>query len=104
MRLTFALGADGTFSDGSKMEMRGTYREVTPPERLVSTESWGGDWPETLNTVTLAEDNGTTTMTLRILYQSKEARDAALNTGMKEGVAKSFDRLADYLGRIAAAA
>ena len=30
-------------SDGSEMGMRGTYREVTPPERLVSTESWGGD-------------------------------------------------------------
>ena len=54
--------------------------------------------------MTLAEDNGTTAMTLRIRYQSKEARDAALATGMKEGVAKSFDRLADYLGKIAAAA
>ena len=91
-------------SDGSEMGMRGTYREVMPPERLVSTESWGGDWPETLNTVTLAEDNGTTAMTLRIRYQWKGARDAALATGMKEGVAKSFDRLADYLGKIAAAA
>ena len=38
-------------ADGTEMEMRGDYREVSPPERLVSTESWGGDWPETLNTV-----------------------------------------------------
>jgi uncharacterized protein YndB with AHSA1/START domain len=30
-------------SDGTEMEMRGVYREITPPERLVSTESWGGD-------------------------------------------------------------
>jgi uncharacterized protein YndB with AHSA1/START domain len=29
-------------SDGTEMEMRGEYREITPPERLVSTESWGG--------------------------------------------------------------
>jgi uncharacterized protein YndB with AHSA1/START domain len=28
-------------ADGSEMEMRGEYREVTPPERLVQTESWG---------------------------------------------------------------
>src|SRR5262250_1643901 len=25
----------------TEMEMRGVYREVVPPERLVSTESWG---------------------------------------------------------------
>src|SRR5437868_2464553 len=27
-------------SDGAEMEMRGTYREVKPPERVVNTESW----------------------------------------------------------------
>ena len=88
-------------SDGSEMEMRGVYREIVPPERLVSTESWGGDWPETINTVTLTEENGKTTMTLTVLYPSKEARDAALKTGMKDGVSQSFDRLADYLQTIA---
>src|SRR5450755_2054991 len=30
-------------SDGAEMSMRGVYQEVVPPERLVSTESWGGD-------------------------------------------------------------
>jgi uncharacterized protein YndB with AHSA1/START domain len=87
-------------SDGSEMEMRGQYREIVPPERLVSTESWGGDWPETINTVTLTEENGKTTMTLTILYPSQEARDAVLKTGMKEGVSLSFDRLAEYLRTI----
>ncbi len=38
-------------SDGTELGLRGVYREVTPPERLVHTESWGGDWPETLNTL-----------------------------------------------------
>jgi uncharacterized protein YndB with AHSA1/START domain len=83
--------------DGTEMEMRGTYREVTPPERLVSTESWGGPWPETVNTLTLVEKDGKTTVTLTILYPSKEAREAALKTGMKDGMAQSFDRLAAYL-------
>jgi uncharacterized protein YndB with AHSA1/START domain len=73
------------------------YREVTPPERLVSTESWGGPWPETVNTLTLVENDGKTTATLTILYPSKEAREAALKTGMKDGMALSFDRLAEYL-------
>lgn len=88
-------------SDGSEMEMRGVYREITPPERLVQTESWGDDWPETLNTLVFSEQGGKTTITLTILYPSQEARDAALATGMKEGAAMSFDRLAEYLRTIA---
>ena len=84
-------------ADGTEMGMRGLYKEVVPPERLVSTESWGGDWPETINTLTLTEEGGKTTVTQRVLYPSKEARDAALKTGMKDGVAASFDRLAAYL-------
>ena len=84
-------------ADGTEMEMRGEYHEIVAPERLVSTESWGGDWPETLNTLTLAEEDGKTTITQTVLYPSREARDAALKTGMKEGVSLSFDRLAAYL-------
>jgi uncharacterized protein YndB with AHSA1/START domain len=87
--------------DGSEMEMSGLYREIAPPERLVSTESWGGDWPETVNTVVLTEENGRTTITQTVTYPSLEARDAALQTGMKEGVSISFDRLADYLRTLA---
>ena len=88
-------------ADGAEMAMRGVYREVVPPERLVSTESWGGDWPETLNTLLLVEEDGRTTMTLTVLYPSKEARDAALGTGMKEGMSQSFDRLAELLRTLA---
>jgi uncharacterized protein YndB with AHSA1/START domain len=88
-------------SDGTEMGMRGVYREITPPERLVSTESWGGNWPETLNTLILSEEEGKTTITNTVLYPSKEARDAALETGMKDGVSKSFDRLAQHLRTIA---
>ena len=84
-------------ADGTEMEMRGKYREVVPPERLISTESWGGDWPETLNTLVLSEQDGKTTITQKVLYPSKEARDAALKTGMQEGVAESFDRLDEHL-------
>ncbi len=88
-------------ADGTEMGMRGVYREITPPERLVSTESWGGDWPETLNTLVLSEKDGKTTITITVLYPSKEARDAALQTGMKDGVSESFDRLAEYLRTMA---
>jgi uncharacterized protein YndB with AHSA1/START domain len=88
-------------SDGTEMEMRGVYREVTPPERLVATESWGGDWPETVNTLVLSEKDGQTTVTQTVLWPSKQARDRALETGMKSGMTQSFDRLAEYLGTLA---
>ena len=87
-------------ADGTELEMRGVYQEITPPERLVNTESWGGDWPETLNTLILTEEDGKTTITQSGLYPSKEARDAALNTGMEEGWSASYDRLAEYLGSV----
>lgn len=88
-------------SDGTEMGMHGEYREVTPPERLVSTESWGDDWPETLNTLILTEEDGRTTITQTMLYPSKEARDAALQTGMTDGASVTFDRLVEYLQTMA---
>jgi uncharacterized protein YndB with AHSA1/START domain len=87
-------------SDGTELEMRGLYQQIVAPERLVTTESWGGDWPETLNTLVLSEADGQTTMTFTILYPSKEARNRALSTGMKEGMTDSFDRLAEYVRTI----
>jgi uncharacterized protein YndB with AHSA1/START domain len=83
--------------DGASIEMRGVYQEITPPERLVSTESWGGDWPETLNTLLLIQEGSLTTITSQIRYISMEMRDAALKTGMAEGMSAGLDRLAEYL-------
>src|SRR5579872_6433845 len=50
-------------TNGCEMEMHGVYKEVKPPERLVSTEWWGDPWPETLNTLSLVEIGGKTTAT-----------------------------------------
>ena len=87
--------------DGSEMAMHGLYKEIVPPERLVSTESWGGDFPETLNTLLLSEEDGKTTITQQMLFPSKEARDAALKTGMQEGMSIGFERLDKYLASVA---
>jgi len=84
-------------ADGCEMEMQGTYEEISPPERLVSTERWDGDWPETVNTVVFTELDGQTLVTSTMRYPSKEARDAALGTGMKDGMDMSFARLDAYL-------
>jgi len=86
--------------DGNQMEMRGAYWEVAAPERLVSTESWGDDSPDTLNTLELSERDGDTTIALTVTYASRDAREAALQTGMKDGMAKTFGRLDEYLQTI----
>ena len=78
---------------GEEMTLSGTVREYTPPERVVTTESWGPQWPETLNTVVFTELAGQTTITLTVTYPSREARDAALQTGMKEGMDQGFAKL-----------
>ena len=84
-------------ADGSEMDMRGVFKEIRPPERLVSTESWGEDWPETINTLAFTEKDGRTTLVATVLYPSREERDRALGTGMKEGWSISFDRLDVHL-------
>ncbi len=85
--------------DGTEMGMRGTFREVFPQERLVVTEKFDESWypGEALVTTVLVERHGVTTLTLTILYESREARDIALKTPMEKGVAASYDRLAALL-------
>lgn len=91
--------------DGKEMAMRGVYREIVPPERIVRTESFefGCDAQsgEQLSTLVLTEQGGNTTLTLTVLYPSKEARDATLASGMERGVATSYDRLAELLASAA---
>ena len=82
---------------GTELTLTGSVLEVLPPERLVTTESWGPEWPETVNTVVLTESGGHTTITLTITYVSKEARDAAVGTGAMDGMNQSFERLDELL-------
>jgi uncharacterized protein YndB with AHSA1/START domain len=86
-------------SDGKEMGVRGVYREVLAPERLVHTEKFDDAWypGEALITATLAEHGGKTTLTTTILYVSQAARDAVLKSPMEQGVAQSYDRLAEML-------
>ena len=83
--------------DGTDMAMRGVYREVSRPDRLVSTESFD-DYPgESLNTLILSEENGKTTFTITVRYASQEIRDAVIKSGMEHGAAECYDKLAEML-------
>jgi uncharacterized protein YndB with AHSA1/START domain len=82
---------------GSEMIMGGIVKDIVPNERIVTTERWGPEWPETLNTVVFTESGGLTTITTTVTYPSKEARDAALQTGMTDGMEVSYARLDQLL-------
>jgi uncharacterized protein YndB with AHSA1/START domain len=77
---------------------RGVYREIAAPGRLVTSESWE-DWDagETLATTVLVEHDGKTTLTITMLFPSREVRDTVLEAGLKSGAAVNYDRLAGVL-------
>src|SRR5436309_15564370 len=83
--------------DGKEMGMRGVYREIVPPERSVHLESFDGYPGESQVTAVLAEQGGKTTLTVTVLYPSREVRDIVIKNGMEHGAAESYDKLAELL-------
>ena len=92
---------------GEEVVMRGEYREIVRPERLVTTEVFAGfsevGWrPEdaTVSTMVLTEKDGRTTWTATVVYPSKAVRDAALESPMESGMSASFAKLEDVLATL----
>jgi uncharacterized protein YndB with AHSA1/START domain/DNA-binding transcriptional ArsR family regulator len=86
--------------DGFEVGFHGEYREVTPNERIVSTEIYEGV-PEgvseedatTVNTATFTEAEGRTTLTLLVQAKNKVSRDAIIDSGMEAGLQDALDLL-----------
>jgi uncharacterized protein YndB with AHSA1/START domain len=79
--------------------MSGEYREVKAPERIVNTETMDDAPVETVNTLTLTEQEGRTLVRTVVEYPSNEIREEIIATGMLGGWAESYDRLEAYLRR-----
>ena len=81
------------------MGMGGVFREIAVPERLAATERFDESWydGEALDTTVFTEQDGVTTVTVTILYESKEARDTASRSGMEHGMAAGYNRLEEQL-------
>ena len=83
--------------DGTTMGMGGVYQEIVPGRRTVHTESFD-DYPgDSVVTTVLTEHDGKTTLTATVRYESKEVRDAVVESGMEHGAAETYDRLAELL-------
>jgi uncharacterized protein YndB with AHSA1/START domain len=106
------IGPDGQVA----MTISGEHREVNPPSRLVHTERMemgpgaGGNasscestepW-ELLATIELTERGSRTRLRMTLLFRSKEARDAALASGMEHGVSAGYERLDGLLAELGA--
>jgi uncharacterized protein YndB with AHSA1/START domain len=83
--------------DGFEVGFHGEYREIVPNERLVTTEVYEGipdaDAHAALDTLTLTESDGRTTLTVLVEHPTKEGRDAHINSGMEAGMQDAMDLL-----------
>ncbi len=87
-------------SNGEEQGFRGTYREVTPPERVVQTFEWEGMPGHVIvETVTFEDLGGRTKVTNISLFHTTEERDGMLASGMESGLTESHDRLDEVLAK-----
>ena len=107
------------FQPGRDMYGRFIYREIAAPERMVFINSFSdpeggitrapfpqfeGKWPlEVLNNMTLTEQGGTTTISLRggPINATEEERKmfASMADSMRQGFGGTFDQLDAYLAK-----
>jgi uncharacterized protein YndB with AHSA1/START domain len=87
-------------ADGSEDGFHGSYREVTPPERIVQTFEWEG-MPGYVSVETAVfEDLGDRTrVTTTTLFHTTEERDGMLQSGMEVGMNETYQRLDELLAR-----
>jgi len=88
---------------GREMGVSGVFQEVSPPERVVHSEKFDQAWyaGECLITTIMTEHAGKTTVTLTLLYNSANTRDAVLKSPMERGVTASYNRLETLLASAA---
>ena len=86
--------------DDGETAFRGTYREVTPPERIVQTFEWEG-MPGHVSVETAQfEDLGERTKVVTTsIFHTPEERDGMLGSGMEKGMNETFERLDELLAR-----
>jgi uncharacterized protein YndB with AHSA1/START domain len=79
---------------GLEVGFHGEYREIVRDERIVCTEVYEG-MPDAaaLDTLSFAERDGRTTVTMLVEHESREHRDAHVDSGMEDGLQDALDLL-----------
>ena len=85
-------------AEGVEFAWHGTYRDIVVDERIVSTEVFEGFADaESLNTMTLSEADGITTLQTLVQHRSQDNRDGHVQSGMEAGMQETMDRLDELL-------
>ena len=83
------------------MTLEGVFTEVILHERIVHTETMATGSGQTIGTLVetheFAEKGGVTTMRITQAYDSKDARDGALASGMDQGMEAGYKQLDELL-------
>lgn len=90
-------------NDGKEFGFVGEFREIELQTRIVHTEKYESGTSgetmanETIVTTIFREQDGITTVSTSIEYASKEDRDAALASGMTDGMELGYCNLDEVL-------
>lgn len=83
-----------TADRGFEVAFSGEYREIVPNERIVYTEMFeGAPGSPAVVTMTLAERDGRTVLTLLSQHPTQAQRDAVIKSGMEAGLQDALDLL-----------
>lgn len=80
---------------------RGDFLEIVRPEKITWTfeyEAFPGSI--SVQTLTLEENEGTTTLAAHIKCDTVQERDGMLRSGMTDGASETYDRLEEYIGEL----
>lgn len=88
--------------DGSETGFRGTYREVTAPERVVQTFEWEGmPGHVSVDTAEFIDLGDRTRVVATSLFHTGEERDGMIASGMEGGLNETYARFDAVLERLA---
>lgn len=91
-----------TTPDGQEFGFHGVIHDMTAPERAIQTFEFDG-LPErghvNLDTMTLTEHNGRTTVRIVTVFQSLADRDGMVGAGMSKGIEEGYNVLEDLLAK-----
>jgi len=88
---------------GNAFGFHGVFHGEPSPDGFVQTfEFEGAPGNVSMDTLTLEEHDGTTTVRSNSVFQSVEARDGMVQSGMAEGMGEGYDRLEELLAKLVA--
>ena len=90
-----------TKPQGFEIAFSGVFLEIDPPRRLQRTEVFEA-MPGAGSIVTLSfnENDGRTTLTMRMLFECQEHRDMCLKSGMELGVREYYQKIDELLAAL----